>query len=435
MSAKGNEVRRRTRFGREQTFEVLRRLRQLQEHKRKLGEYLSACGGNNRGVIVKLRAKNGSASVRGVTLTPVYLVDGKTYMSRPDVARQLGLLPSRNDPESNDRGSGSSTATVASASSTSSSSWSMLISTKMTPHRQGTDDDLLSNGKNGEGRPKLGPDLERHPMYKLALDQWQIVKINEAANTPWRKEVQQYIVDGYALFPGLLSQTDVNLMLDGPVNIKKCSSITDSNNDGRQMRVRRGNQCWLGARKTIDACIRNIGTPNEMVMSPLTTREPGRYDMPLPPDASSIIEKRLEERGLLEFAKFLIGNGRIRTQDIMLSKPGSTEQRVHTDSSWDNKKMRNPRIHYLTILISLTPQTAFTGGTRVWPQTHRMNHGTIDWDFYADMIEPLLKPGDAIAFDGLLTHCGMRNSSDTDRYFYYAAFSDTHDPNTDVTGS
>lgn len=51
------------------------------------------------------------------------------------------------------------------------------------------------------------------------------------------------------------------------------------------------------------------------------------------------------------------------------------------------------------------------------------------------MVEPTLNKGDALVFDGLLTHLGMANNSETsDRYFYYAALAKGHDRNTDVTG-
>ena len=55
----------------------------------------------------------------------------------------------------------------------------------------------------------------------------------------------------------------------------------------------------------------------------------------------------------------------------MLSEPGSARQPIHTDSNWDGHRNRDPRPHYFTILIPLTDQDLETGGTRVYPGTHR----------------------------------------------------------------
>jgi hypothetical protein len=51
--------------------------------------------------------------------------------------------------------------------------------------------------------------------------------------------------------------------------------------------------------------------------------------------------------------------------------------------------------------------------------------------------------GDALIFDGLLLHCGLENRYEVTsknpkfyggRYFYYAAFSRSQDPNVSATG-
>mmetsp|Transcript_6082 Transcript_6082/g.7315 ORF Transcript_6082/g.7315 Transcript_6082/m.7315 type:complete len:163 (-) Transcript_6082:97-585(-) len=151
---------------------------------------------------------------------------------------------------------------------------------------------------------------------------------------------------------------------------------------------------------------------------------------------------RLIESEVFDFIRFICPRGRWRTHDILLSKPGSTRQVIHTDSSWDGKRRRNPPIHYLTVLIPLTLQDRATGGTRVWPRTHRVKDAYVGHnEDYVDAVHPLLKVGDALIFDGLLSHCGMENRSGIvgdkarDRYFYYGAFASGHDPNTDVTGS
>jgi ectoine hydroxylase-related dioxygenase (phytanoyl-CoA dioxygenase family) len=91
--------------------------------------------------------------------------------------------------------------------------------------------------------------------------------------------------------------------------------------------------------------------------------------------------------------------------------------------------------------VRLSKHSAQQGGTRVWPRTHLdETREIVPERGYIDTIEPLLNVGDALVFDGLLCHCGMENLSGLiddfprDRFFYYAAFSSTHDPNTDVTG-
>ncbi len=79
-------------------------------------------------------------------------------------------------------------------------------------------------------------------------------------------------------------------------------------------------------------------------------------------------------------------------------------------------------------------QNSETGGTRVWPGTHLNEHlMIIEKEGFVDMIDPLLKIGDALIFDGLLPHCGLENKSKKDRYFFYLSFSSKHDHNTDLT--
>ena len=114
-------------------------------------------------------------------------------------------------------------------------------------------------------------------------------------------------------------------------------------------------------------------------------------------------------------------------------------QPVHTDSDWGKRKKQNPRPHYYTILIALSPHNKHTGGTKLYPGSHR------DVSIEPDESKAThldLNPGDALVFDGLLLHCGMPNLSGTtghgeeqDRFLYYTAIStDRVDANTQVTG-
>ena len=171
--------------------------------------------------------------------------------------------------------------------------------------------------------------------------------------------------------------------------------------------------------------------------APLCVRSAGRYDMPLPPLLCRGMEHKLREPGLLSLVQlFLKGRGQIRAQNIMLSAPGSAEQPVHTDSQWPARE-RNPAPHYLTVLIPLTDQNLETGGTRVYPGTHRdarlqplFEGGTVHH------VENPQKAGTALVFDGLLQHHGTANvTADFDRYFYYMAICIGADPNTEVTGT
>lgn len=71
----------------------------------------------------------------------------------------------------------------------------------------------------------------------------------------------------------------------------------------------------------------------------------------------------------------------------------------------------------------------------MWPGTHVDEEADLSGVSPVDVISPLIEMGDALVFDGLLSHCGMENvSREEDRFIFYAAFSSLHDPNTDVTG-
>mmetsp|Transcript_21635 Transcript_21635/g.38203 ORF Transcript_21635/g.38203 Transcript_21635/m.38203 type:complete len:500 (+) Transcript_21635:69-1568(+) len=274
------------------------------------------------------------------------------------------------------------------------------------------------------------------PCKPRRLVAWQRERIAKAPEE-LSAMVSEFLLNGYTTIKQVLTPGDVEELKNGPsdgecaMNGNEGSFFT---NDGRVMRARKGTQLWQGAKKSIQAHIKVKGG-TETVLSPLTTREHGRYDMPLPPEALGTLMPKLEQAGVMKLARYLVKCGKIRTQDIMLSMPGSAEQNAHTDSSWAGKAQKDPRTHYVTILIPLSKQDEKTGGTRIWPGSHRDAEQN-DWNNYVDLIEPLIAEGDALIFDGLLTHQGMANiSKDQSRYFYYAAYANGHDPNTEVTGS
>mmetsp|Transcript_14865 Transcript_14865/g.24198 ORF Transcript_14865/g.24198 Transcript_14865/m.24198 type:complete len:427 (+) Transcript_14865:194-1474(+) len=301
---------------------------------------------------------------------------------------------------------------------------------RKTPKLAGNASEEDSTGEEQVASPSSGrisPVTKKCKHEHVSLAIWQKNMI-ENAEPRLKEHVREYIEEGATIFRSVLDRQLIRDLLHGTPTCR-----WEEGTSHMAMRQRKGNQKWYGAIETMGSLIQ-IKNATETVLAPLTTRDKGRYDMPLPQVASKPIEECLRELGVFDFAKYLCRKGSIRTQDIMLSRPGSVEQRAHTDSSWDGRAMTNPRIHYLTILIPLTRQDARTGGTRVWPKSHR-GAENIDWADSIDMIGPKLNVGDALVFDGLLTHCGMANKSKKkDRYFYYAAFASGHDPNTDVTG-
>merc|ERR1711974_109189 len=115
------------------------------------------------------------------------------------------------------------------------------------------------------------------------------------------------------------------------------------------------------------------------------------------------------------------------TQNVMLSEPGATCQEVHTDSSWRGRAQRDPKPHYFTVLVPLVDQDAQTGGTRLFPRTHRDVASTaVEAGGSVRGVEEPMRAGDALVFDGLLQHFGTANGTGrgglepVKRYFYYA---------------
>eukprot|EP00924_Labyrinthula_sp_SR-Ha-C_P013587 snap_masked-scaffold_5-processed-gene-7.18-mRNA-1 protein AED:1.00 eAED:1.00 QI:0/-1/0/0/-1/1/1/0/301 len=216
------------------------------------------------------------------------------------------------------------------------------------------------------------------------------------------------------------------------------------------LRKRKANQTWCGVVETIASHIKiNPTTKQSQIIAPVTSRGVGRYDLPLPQSISAATKSKLSEMHILEFLNTFIPHGNFTAQNIILSKSGAKRQKIHIDF-FPEDKIRFSKLNcakrlkqklipsgYLTVLIPLTKQTTMTGGTRVWPRSHlNWREQNIDEEKgFLDCISPLLNVGDCLLFDGFLAHCGMENKSTRkDRYFYYGAYTNSHDPNTEVTG-
>jgi hypothetical protein len=250
---------------------------------------------------------------------------------------------------------------------------------------------------------------------------WQ--QLRERADEDVRGYLDEYREKGFFIVRQTFSQEILDLLLEG----KGADNVTQ-----RQHRLsrsaHRARDCWAGAREMLRL--------NRCAGGGICAlRGKGRYDLPLPPDIARRALAVLEEKSVMRIITSICPKARVRTANVMLSEPGSERQPIHTDSVWDGCAHKDPLPHYLTVLIPLTEQNQLTGGTRVWPGSHRDIEFPLTEQGQLDMIEPLLKTGDALIFDGLLSHCGLENKDlRDDRYFFYLAFSSRHDPNTDATG-
>jgi len=398
--------------------------------KKDLQNFIDNCGGK--------ASKRWKVSVRYSEVSKryrlSYIFGKKRFNSKLEAARYLGLNPNKKEKNVTKKSKNRRSSIISKKEN-----HKAFANIKNSASKRGVkkekksfDDDEIGN------RPSVTP------VKPMKLVSWQVKKVEDASPN-LRTNVRNYLDTGYTIIPNVLAPTEVSTLLNGPEcsrEVVTSGSMLNLNapNHRMTMRKRKANQEWLGAIKTINACIKQDGH-TETVLCPLTTRAPGRYDMPLPTHIRESIINTLSNKQVVDFIKFLCPRGKWRTHDILLSKPASSRQVVHTDSSWEGKRKRNPPIHYITILIPLTVQDKVTGGTRVWPRSHRDKNADVSSTNYIDTIEPLLKIGDALVFDGLLSHCGMENNSGIldgvprDRYFYYGAFATGHDPNTDVTGS
>ena len=288
------------------------------------------------------------------------------------------------------------------------------------------------------------------PPKEIPLKVWHTERLKHA-RPEWRGPMTSLFKRGFAVFENVLSHAVMDLLLDGPKE-KETTPDTHSNSEEEQenrcngrrvLRKRSAMQTWHGAKATIAAHIDRRSSGQITIKAPLCTRSSGRYDMPLTNDVASPIFMSLQKAGLIDFVQFLLSNrGTIRTQNIMLSEPGSQRQPIHTDSNWDRHCKRDPKPHYYTILIPFVDQNKFTGGTMLYPETHRTTKlAAVEDGGSVKGIEPPQKAGNALVFDGLLQHRGTENVSGeegkgdpVDRYFYYMAICIGKDPNTYVTG-
>ena len=303
--------------------------------------------------------------------------------------------------------------------------------------------------------------------YPLPLPQerglitWQRKKLDSCPKPKWKSHASRIMKDGYTVFPNVLSKEIIYFFLhniENKSNPKQHQFVTNENLSSvllpkRNLRKRSASQVWKGAIATIDAHINRVGE-RITVKAPVCVRSEGRFDLELNDIAAKPINDSVTD--VVQFVQYLLNHrGKIKTQNVMLSEPGSARQPIHTDSNWEGKRQRDPRPHYFTILIPLTDQDLETGGTRIFPGTHRdVNLGAKENGGTIEGVENPQKAGDALVFDGLLQHHGTENvtgqekksdgndgSSNSltitkkrNRYFYYMAIAVGADPNTYVTG-
>ncbi len=276
------------------------------------------------------------------------------------------------------------------------------------------------------------------PTSSAALPKWARRRLLSGSSS-LQTHVQMLITRGFTVVPGVLGEEDVH-------NLLLCPRHATGAEPRRSLRERSGAQVWRGAIVSIGARIKRAEGV-ETVCAPLVSRAAGRYDLPLPGDVAQTVFSRLLASRVVELLVHMCPRGQVRTQNVMLSCPGSARQEVHTDSSWDcvRSARHPPAPHYYTVLIPLTVTDELSGCTRIWPGSHTRPQPP--GDRFLDCSADLVGVGDALIFDGLLLHLGLENrhspscwtfpaASDCkkNRYFYYASFSDRRDTNVDVTG-
>lgn len=245
-------------------------------------------------------------------------------------------------------------------------------------------------------------------------------KVNTEDDKFISDKVTQISKFGFCVIKNVLKNSEVDNLL--------YSKATEKAKLGQRMkRKRSGLQEWKGAVNSIKAHIKE-SEDQITILSPLTTRSQGRFDLPLPSshEIRQTMKQVLIDAKIMLILENYVKKGKIATQNVLLSKIGSVRQPIHSDH---HKK------GYLTALIPLITQTKKTGGTRLFPQSHLSKDFDPNTKDYFDCVSPAVKKGDCVIFDGLLMHCGMENKSNKDRYFYYAAFCKGHDYNTDVTAT
>lgn len=229
-----------------------------------------------------------------------------------------------------------------------------------------------------------------------------------------RKQAETYHENGYLIIKNILSAAVVAQLLDGTHPKTSCDS-----SEVKRLRPCRTSRAWLGARELIRANREVSG------LGVLAERGKGRYDLPLPQYFVPTVMEHLDS--LNSLLKVLCPMGTVMTANIMLAAPGAERQNMHTDSASARKNLPP---HYITVLIPLTKQDKRTGMTELWPKTHRLPMSS------KSGICPAVRIGDALVFDGMLSHLGTANQThDRERYFFYMAYSTKkRDPNTELTG-
>lgn len=250
-----------------------------------------------------------------------------------------------------------------------------------------------------------------------------------------RKTIEKHLdelkEEGYTIVKAVLKKDEVSDFLNNSKGIcsrrfKPLIEIHDNQETPkRSKRKRSGIQQWKGAINSISAHMKHNGQSINII-SPLAIRSKGRFDLPLPSNHKlpSTMIKVLEASKVLEILESYVKNGSIATQNVLLSQKGSIRQPIHTDHYKNG---------YATALIPLITQTSSTGGTRLFPKSHKKKGFDPETAEFIDCVSPMVEKGDCIIFDGQLMHCGMENNSKEDRYFYYSAFCKGHDFNTDAT--
>jgi hypothetical protein len=165
----------------------------------------------------------------------------------------------------------------------------------------------------------------------------------------------------------------------------------------------------------------------------IVMRNPGRYDMSLVHDTFPEIEKPsfdpLKEK-LSQFIPNFLNQSDIKqlnmASSLIISTPGSTEQRWHTDSAHLNMEEHLP-CHCLNVFIPLVDVKQRMGPTELLPTSHYKTRQPMPYKIAVDpqnpAITPTLKLGDALIFDYRLLHRGKPNQSDKDRPVLILTFS------------
>lgn len=116
----------------------------------------------------------------------------------------------------------------------------------------------------------------------------------------------------------------------------------------------------------------------------------------------------------------------IDSYGIVLSLPGSKDQRLHHDGGlFGNQIDRILPVYAITVVIPLIEMNTETGSTKVWPGTHRSvirDAENQDLSNLTGHIMPLVKEGSSIIWDYRTMHLGRENTSHTPRPILYITY-------------